>query len=161
MQASLITAGTVRGTLGSMYLKYLRHHINKTTINPLRTAGSPSGRSAKLDYDAYWGRGGLERPDLVPSIVIGSEVLAWCVPLPGASREKGTKSGTGLLAEVFPWSSIGHGFALDTLPLLTARARDRLWFTSKHMGCWCVWSVTWALLSMVPGFGTISYAALH
>lgn len=120
MQASLITAGTVRGTLGSMYLKYLRHHINKTTINPLRTAGSSSGRSAKLDYGAYWGMGGLERPDLLPSIVIGSEVLARCVPLPrgpkGERDQVGSRLFGGGLSLVVDWSRfcIGHPNSLDS-----------------------------------------------
>lgn len=134
MQASLITAGTVRGTLGSMYP---RHHIDKTTTNPLlRTAGLPSGRSAKPDYDAYWGRGGLEPPDLLPSIVIGSEALARRAPQPRALKGTRDQVGAGRSAEVLPRPSIGYDLAVNIRPLLTAKARDTLWLTSKHRGCW-------------------------
>lgn len=86
---------------------YLRHHINKTTTNPLCTAQSCSGRSAKLGCDVSEGRGGLEPCDLSPSIVTSSEVDTGsaCTPAQGLGErdQAGNRPFSGGVSSVVDW----------------------------------------------------------
>lgn len=76
MHASLITAGTVRGTLPSMYP---RHHINETATSrwvlPSLQAGDLRNSTAMLGG----GEGGLEPSDLGHQSSLSMGVLPRCV----------------------------------------------------------------------------------